>query len=502
MAETASIIGGGTVTFADFGSSAELTAAKNALAGLSGTFLSGQVLHTLGGTETPGGLDVRNIDSSVTGGTYTMGANEDAVVLLGTGDEHLNGRAGSLPELLVGNDGNDTINAAGGNGTIVAADGYNEIQLNADGTAGGNVSIFTGLGDDTVNLWGGNATITGQPGYDPLVNAWSGNNVITGQSSLLVDLEGGNDTVNLNAGGEVDIINGGVNATVNFGATPGTVNFTGSGNDTVTINGNNDTVNIASGSNSITGNGNLKFVVTGGDSSVTLEGGTQTVQENGGSAVFNLVGNDTVNVLRSAGDTNSNVAIHHDGADNDSIHAFGNDTIFLGSGNDTISDGGNATIYAGSGSLTLKGSPGDHVVYGGSGNLSLAGGSGNNAFYGAAGNDTLQGGSGRTTMQGGGGNNTFIAGTGSDTMDGFGGTSNVFDFNSALSAVASGTTTHTISSFVEGRDLLKMEGSYSVADALANATVKNGNTYISLDGGHTKIVLVNFTHLTSSDFTS
>jgi Ca2+-binding RTX toxin-like protein len=168
-------------------------------------------------------------------------------------------------------------------------------------------------------------------------------------------------------------------------------------------------------------------------------------------------------------------------------------TFVAGSGAASVIAGtGQATLFGGSGSYTyLAGGPSSagalFVAGGGNETLNAAGSTaGNIMFAGTAGigsNDSLVGGSG---------NDTFVGGTGQTTMTGGAGT-DYFVFNKATGG---GTT--TINDFTS-KETLGIFGYGSTASAIVSASsVSGGNTTISLSN-NTKITLVGFTNLTTSN---
>jgi Ca2+-binding RTX toxin-like protein len=113
-----------------------------------------------------------------------------------------------------------------------------------------------------------------------------------------------------------------------------------------------------------------------------------------------------------------------------------------------------------------------------SGKMTLLGGSAPTEFIGGAGS---------AVMKGGSGSDTFIGGSGHDTMTGGSG-QNLFEF---LTSGKGGQ--HVITNFVAS-DQLNVEG-HTLAYLLAHGevTTRDGNTYISIDGGKTTIELKGFT---------
>ena len=152
-------------------------------------------------------------------------------------------------------------------------------------------------------------------------------------------------------------------------------------------------------------------------------------------------------------------------------------TLIGGSGNDTffLNNGATGTLaVAGTGNTTIIGGTGANTYIGG--NASTA----NVVIFGGSGNETMFGGAGHETLYGGGGSNLF-AFTASSSLGG--GNNVIGDFNVA-------------------KDHLSFQGYGSATQILANSTVSNGSTIISLTDG-TKVTLVGVTSLNNSNlFTS
>jgi Ca2+-binding RTX toxin-like protein len=248
-------------------------------------------------------------------------------------------------------------------------------------------------------------------------------------------------------------------------------------------------------------NGNVHIY---GNGTVHAGNGNDTIQIDGNGHVTVGAGNDHITVQGSA-----SIVQHNFGA------MTGSDTINLGRGGDTITEAGKATVYGSFGSATISGGKFEFLqVPSGSGYGSHAdaedgrGGSGHSVFEAVSlsGNATLVGGdhstkfiagSGSVVMQGGTGNDTFVGGSGHATMTGGSG-QNLFDFGSHGNG-----GTDVITNFVAGQDTLYLEGqSLGYLQSHGDITVNNGNTYISLDGGHTTVELKGFTGLTSHDVAS
>jgi Ca2+-binding RTX toxin-like protein len=313
-------------------------------------------------------------------GSMAVGGNP-----YGVGNDTIYGGTGNSVYFL--SNGDNWLDAGGGNDTIVAGVGNN--------------TIFGGRGNDTILGGGGNNYINLESGNDFVV-ACGGNQTIIGGS--------GNDTIysGQSGGGWADSI-----------ATTNNYIYGGSGNSRLYGSGGSDTLIGGTGNASIYGGNGNEYIVAG-DGNVSINGGngTDIIDASG-------TGNDTI----FAG-SGSNTIYGGDGSDS-IVGSSGNDIIFAG-------DGGTASaatvVYAGSGNSTIYGGAGVNQIYGGSGNDTLVAGSGTS---------TLQGGSGTEVMYSADGNTTLIAGTGSDTIYGGSGT-DVLQGSTGTTVFVAGSGNETI----------------------------------------------------------
>ena len=251
----------------------------------------------------------------------------------------------TLPAMIDGGAGNDTIEGGGGTNTIYGGLGNDEIE-----GGDGNDVIYGGDGNDTIEGGDGNDVIDAGSGNNS-VDGGDGNDTITAGS--------GNDTIDGGDGNDV-IYAGDGNNCVDGGDGNDTI-ITGSGNDTIYGGDGNDVINAGDGNNWVDG-GSGNDTITAGSGNDTIYGGD---------------GNDVIN----AGDGNNWV----DGG-------CGNDTINAGSGSDTLYGGdGNDLIRAGAGNDTLDGGAGNDILIGGDGDDLLVGGEGRDLLIGGFGADRLNG---------------------------------------------------------------------------------------------------------------
>jgi Ca2+-binding RTX toxin-like protein len=317
MAGTATIVGGAKVTLSL--DPAEYAAAQQALTAIGKGYTHGLVLDDINDAPTPGALNIYNPtdeDGDDHGrhghgddSTYHLKAGAQGIVLTGHEAATIVGR--STMEVLIGNQGNDTINAAGGTGTVIAGDGDNLIKTGkSDG-----LTIVVGKGDNTIDLQHGNDVVT---------------------------TLGGKQTINLT---------GDVKSAV----------ISGSGERTI------DDTSSAAGGSAITVSGGHNTIYTNHDISIHATTGVEVVQSGHGSLNFVGAGNDLL-YLGSGDDTvveAGSATVHggkgqlwfQGGAGNESVQAGSGDaTLFGGSGHDFFRAGsGFTTMIAGTGDDTFVG---------------------------------------------------------------------------------------------------------------------------------------------------
>ncbi|WP_271271490.1 calcium-binding protein [Aliamphritea hakodatensis] len=268
----------------------------------------------------------------------------DEVIQAGEGDDQVWGRAGN--DQLYGDDGNDILDGGDGNDSL-------------DGGAG-NDQLKGGLGDDVY--------ITG-----------------SGNDTIVIDANGGHDTIDVKAGGSNGIIFG-------AGLTADRLDFSQEGDDLLikVDDGSTQTIRVTdhflggeaaidwlrpSGSNALTASQINQLIIDAANGNEGNEGSGDEGSGNGTTGNF-----DTVVVGSTAGEqllgTNGTNLIQ--GLD-------GNDQIFGFAGNDQLEGGsGDDRLYGGNGSRTNSG---DDVLIGGEGNDILVGEDGNDRLEGGAGND-------------------------------------------------------------------------------------------------------------------
>lgn len=421
----------------------------------------------------------RTVDLSVTLNTDTYvtvtvtGGSNDKIKNIenfigGSGDDTLTGDG--LDNILIGNNGSDSINGGAGNDTL---DGGNDGSDTLDGGSGNDTADYSSYTADlTVVLNTSNyapVTVSGSSNDDTIRNienftGGSGVDSIAGDSvANILTGNAGNDA--LDGGDSADNLNGGDGSdTYSFDAgdvdAGEIINDTGaSGTDTLKLNSSqNVDFTAATQINSIE---NLTF--TSGQTATfdASQFGTGLISDTltviGHSGDTQTITINNANVFSAAAwtfttwSTSSDTLSINDATGNDTVtgSASSKETVTFSAGNDTYNatidalvdsiDGGsgsdtaNYSIYAAALTVTLNtstyatvtgsGGSNDRIrnienFIGGSGNDTVTGDSTNNILTGNSGTDSLTGGDGADSLTGGDDVDTLTGGNGADTLTG------------------------------------------------------------------------------------
>jgi Ca2+-binding RTX toxin-like protein len=266
--------------------------------------------------EVSAGAGSDTVESSV---SYTLQRSLDTLEL--TGSANVVGEGNDDQQnLIVGNNGNDTLIAGSGSDTLVAGTGIDTL------IAGSGQDLLQGRGGDTFVLSGsGSAEIQVLPGSGAgTINFGAG----VAAADLSMSLVTGSDRAPA-----LLITGDGISATVDGGLQGSIGKFDFADGSQLSLAQLLSAGHVQSSSVAL-GNGSLILDGTPGDS---LQGGT---------------GDDTL-IGVGAGDTI--VA----GSGNQALYGYGDgDLLVAGVGNDTIYGSGNDTLAGGTGSITLYGGPG------------------------------------------------------------------------------------------------------------------------------------------------
>eukprot|EP01034_Spumella_vulgaris_P047491 gene47491-biopygen34528 len=368
--------------------------------------------------------------------------------------------------MLVGGNGNDTLNGGDGNDNL-RGDAGNDVL---NGGAGNDYISVGGSGD------GGNDTVDGGDGYDVASFNFGGDFsgitfTSTGPNGTQVDPLGGTHT--LSNVEEVHII-GGSGADTFTGDSGRNWIQGGSGDDTLTGGGGNDTfayTTLDSGTDRITdlnAGDNLAFGNPGGPvlalSSTILSGNDASGLTKGQV----MVGTPSGGVTRIYVGTDDSA-----GADIEIDLAGTYTAAEFSVSNDSFNGYLNYTPAA-----TLTGTADNDTLTGGVGNDTISGLGGNDSLIGNGGNDSILGGAGADTLHGGAGNDTLDGGTITDTVNYT--DLNVVNYFSATTGVNVNLQTNTASDGLGG------------TDTLANINFVNGSSHNDVLTGSDRLLFEQF----------
>jgi parallel beta-helix repeat protein len=502
------------------------------------------------GIEIAGNASGVTVDPNIAGlntvGNAPLANGNDGLLITGTAHDNVVG--GYLSSVIPQNtfSGNAAFGLAitgqaYGNSVFNTAVGTNTTELDALGNGAGGVFISGTANNNTI---GGASTDPSTPQANVISgNSGNGLTMATGTSSnQVIDNSVGLDRFGLptlpNLG--VPIVAGGTG--YNVIVPNGMETVFGSGSGTITGGSGTNNLNVTPAgvgtSNVIVSSGKADVVAAGAGATTVLSTGTDALIS-GGSGSLYLAGDASAETVFGGTGTSTVFAAQNGeyflGASKDATSLFidgsgstqgGTSTVIAGAGAETVFGGTGShpnqqLIFGGSGALTFVANSGASTVVAGTSQTTLFGGSGSYTaltdgtsavgalFVAGGGNETLNA-AGSTvgntmfagtdttgigsndSLVGGIGNDTFVGGTGNDTMTGGGG-DDYFVFNKATDG-----GTATITDF-NSNELVGVFGYASTASAIvAASSVSGGNTTIALSD-NTKIILLGFTNLTTSN---
>lgn len=447
--------------------------------------------------------------------TYTLSANVENLVLLGTASITANGN--ELDNQLTGNAGSNTLDGKTGKDQMVGGLG-NDIyivddigdvvtELENEGTDTVKSSVDYVLGDHVERL-----TLTGTDAISGIGNDL--NNLIIGNDSAnQISGEEGNDTLNGGLGADTLIGGLGNDIYVVDDALDTITEQEDEGTDTVqssityTLGDNLERLTLT-GTEAIDGMGNaLNNILVGNAASNTLSGlaGNDTIT--GGSSDDILIGGDGNDTLN--GGLGADLLIGGLGNDLYTIDEVG-DTITeaLNEGTDRVNSAINYVLGAHIENLTLTGTSAINGT-GNELNNTITGNAADNQLSGNEGNDSLNGGLGADIMIGGLGNDIYTVDNVNDIVveqDNEGtdrvnssisyalgdylenltltGSVDINGFGNQLSNVLSGNTGHNYLFGLDGNDTLTGNTGNDVLQGGEGADILNSNAGNDLlDGG-------------------
>lgn len=303
----------------------------------------------------------------------------------------------TLPVLMVGNIGNDTLIGGGGNDSLLGLGGDDVLRggLGADVLDGGDGTDAVDYTDRSVGVC---VDIDGAADDGA---AGEKDTVLTNIENILGS--GGNDTLTGSEGANVIVGGGGKDFILGLG-----------GADLLRGGSGNDTIRPGTGKDTLTGDAGSDMADYT-ERSVALKLSNDDVANDGAANENDNIGIDIERVAGgSAGDQIDlfgAAAIGYGFGGNDSLYGSdGNDIIYCGPGNDFVNGyGGNDVIYGEAGQDTLEGKRGNDTIFGGDDDDTLRGDSDNDSCDGQAGNDSVEGDRGADTVRGGPGNDYIDA---------------------------------------------------------------------------------------------
>ena len=308
-----------------------------------------------------------------------------------------------------GTNGDDLINAGGGNDLIY-------------GRSGDDI-IFAGSGDDEAFGHSGNDTIYGQAGADSL-SGQEGDDTLSGGAGDDI-LYGGDGDDNLDGGEGTDRIHGGGGSNRFSGGQGLDYLYGGGGDDIYTYNRGDGNDVILESSHNTEGDGisfgegiafeDLKFSKDGNHLKIAFN--TETAEEAAEAAARGLDALEGSILIKDWFASFNNKIDYVTFANGEKywINHIDSFQAAPGSSNDLNNSGeGDDTVNGGAGHDTLLGDKGDDILLGEAGNDTLVGGAGDDHLLGGEGDDFLDAGEGADgwqRLEGNAGDDTYVLGT-------------------------------------------------------------------------------------------
>lgn len=332
------------------------------------------------------------------------------------GFENVTGSA--FDDLLIGDDGANTLSGGLGRDVLIGGDGADTLI----GGSGAANELYGGAGDDTYILNANDTIVELVDGGTDTVR--SNNNLVNLAANVENLIFAGAGMFRGNGNASDNIITGGAGDDILFG---------GAGNDILNGGGGFDTADFSQASSGVVARLDTGLVSQDGD------GGIDTLVDIdaliGSSFDDLLIGSTSDDVLDGGlgrdvliGGAGNDLIRGGQGMPNELYGGEGDDTYILDA-NDTIvelTNGGNDTvrasigvvnlaenvenlIFVGTGRFIGNGNAQDNLIIGGAGEDILSGAGGYDVLIGGQGNDTLYGGSGTANeIYGGEGNDTYV----------------------------------------------------------------------------------------------
>ncbi|MFG6455798.1 beta strand repeat-containing protein [Roseateles sp. BYS96W] len=447
--------------------------------------------------------------------SFTLGANVENLILLGTAD--IDGTGNGQANQLTGNSGNNVLD--GGGGADIMTGGLGDDTYGVD-NAGDQVIEASGEGTDTVRsaisytlgatlenlvLTGtGNISGTGNAGNNQITGNAAANVIDGGTGADTMAGGGGDDTYSVDNSGDVVVedfaagtdteissVSRVLAANVENLVLTGTANLNGTGNELanqITGNAGNNLIDGGAGADTMAGG-------AGDDSYVVDDSGDQVIENGGegvdtvragasfvlGANIEDLVLTGTASV-DGTGNELANTITGNSGA-NVLDGGLGADRLIGGTGNDTyvVDDAGDVvTENAGEGTDTVRsaisytlGANLENLVLTGVDRIDATGNAVANQITGNGNNNVIDGGAGADTMSGGAGSDTYLVDNAGDVV--------IEAAGEGVDLVRS-SVSFTLGNNVENLILTGTNDLNGSGNALANVITGNSGANV-LDGG-------------------
>ncbi|MFC3442463.1 beta strand repeat-containing protein [Sphingobium rhizovicinum] len=355
----------------------------------------------------------------ITGDSADTVTNSGTIIgdlMLGSGNDRFNSRAGMIDGTVYGGDGDDILIGSAYDDVLNGGSGADRLDGGAGiDTATYSLSNSAGVTVDLMDMSVNTGFAAGDQLYsiENLTGSSAGDNIFGDNGANMLNGGGGGDFL-VGRGGD-DVLNGGTGGDTLIG---------GLGNDIYYVDNVLDVVVELDGEGADTIYSTVSYSLTTALVETMVLTGTAAVNATGNNRVNRLYGNDGNNILTGLG---GNDTLHGGAGADTLIGGAGDDTYYVDDAGDQVIelDGqGNDRIYStvtyslagtivetliltGFGGTGATGNGRANTLIGNDSFNSLSGLGGNDVLIGNGGNDTLDGGEGSDTLTGGQGGDSF-----------------------------------------------------------------------------------------------